>query len=204
MPWQGPKWELAVACGSLQSGRADWLVEKCTELGACSFRPVLTQRSPGIGALPSALRNTPSSKHVTRASCLQYMAHLEMVTTTCVCFVCPGSSGQGLQGGKVLAKQAKETWSRGQDALLGGSVLLMQPPSNPSGTYTTAFYKSHPGFCYTCISSELPHSVVYHQHRLVSAMMACLLYLSPCWSLILAKVCVVENTVADAALSCIV
>lgn len=38
------------------------------------------------------------------------------------------------QDGKVLARQAKETVSRGQAALLGGSVLLMQPPSNPSGT----------------------------------------------------------------------
>ena len=49
--WQGPKWELAVACGTLQSGRTDWLIEKCTELGAWSFRPVLTERSPGIGAV---------------------------------------------------------------------------------------------------------------------------------------------------------
>lgn len=56
VPWQGPKWELAVACGSLQSGRADWLVEKGTELGAWSLRPVLTERSPGIGALPLALQ----------------------------------------------------------------------------------------------------------------------------------------------------
>lgn len=48
--WQGPKWELAVACGSLQGGRADWLIEKCTELGAWSLRPLLTEHSPGIGA----------------------------------------------------------------------------------------------------------------------------------------------------------
>lgn len=47
--WEGYKWELAVACGSLQSSRADWLVEKCTELGAWSFRPILTDRSPGVG-----------------------------------------------------------------------------------------------------------------------------------------------------------
>lgn len=47
--WQGPKWELVVACGSLQNSRADYLVEKCTELGAWSFRPLLTERSPGIG-----------------------------------------------------------------------------------------------------------------------------------------------------------
>ncbi|DBA81562.1 TPA: hypothetical protein ACH3X1_007335 [Trebouxia sp. C0004] len=47
--WEGCKWELAVACGSLQSSRADWLLEKCTELGAWSFRPILSDRSPGIG-----------------------------------------------------------------------------------------------------------------------------------------------------------
>ncbi len=67
VPWEGCKWELAVACGSLQSSRADWLVEKCTELGAWSFRPILTDRSPGIGisaiacirpSTPDALQDT--------------------------------------------------------------------------------------------------------------------------------------------------
>lgn len=65
--WEGCKWELAVACGSLPSSRADWLVEKCTELGAWSFRPILTDRSPGIGisafacirpSTPDALQDT--------------------------------------------------------------------------------------------------------------------------------------------------
>ena len=51
VPWQGCKWGVAVACGSLQGSRADWLVEKCTELGACSLRPIVTERSPGIGKL---------------------------------------------------------------------------------------------------------------------------------------------------------
>ena len=61
--WQGCKWELAVACGSLQSSRADWLVEKCTELGAWSFRPILTDRSPGIGiyAIPCIRPSTPDA-----------------------------------------------------------------------------------------------------------------------------------------------
>lgn len=49
VPWEGCKWEIAVACGSLQNSRADWLVEKCTELGAWSLRPIVTERSPGIG-----------------------------------------------------------------------------------------------------------------------------------------------------------
>ena len=59
--WEGCKWELAVACGSLQSSRADWLVEKCTELGAWSFRPILTDRSPGIGISPAIACIRPST-----------------------------------------------------------------------------------------------------------------------------------------------
>ncbi|KAK7343534.1 hypothetical protein VNO77_12337 [Canavalia gladiata] len=34
--------------GTLKGGRADWLVEKCTELGANSVTPLLTERSPSI------------------------------------------------------------------------------------------------------------------------------------------------------------
>lgn len=34
--------------GTLKGGRADWLVEKCTELGASSVTPLLTERSPSI------------------------------------------------------------------------------------------------------------------------------------------------------------
>jgi len=47
-PWEGPRWQVAVACGTLKGGRADWLVEKCTELGAGSFIPILTERSPEV------------------------------------------------------------------------------------------------------------------------------------------------------------
>ena len=46
-PWQ---WELVAACGSLKAGRGDWLVEKCVELGASSFTPLLTDRSPIMGS----------------------------------------------------------------------------------------------------------------------------------------------------------
>lgn len=35
--------------GSLKGGRADWLVEKCTELGASALQPLLTERSPSVG-----------------------------------------------------------------------------------------------------------------------------------------------------------
>lgn len=33
-PWMGPRVELAVACATLKGGRADWLVEKATEVRA--------------------------------------------------------------------------------------------------------------------------------------------------------------------------
>ena len=40
---------VVVACGGLKGGRADWLVEKCAELGAASLVPLLTERSPTVG-----------------------------------------------------------------------------------------------------------------------------------------------------------
>ncbi|QCE08431.1 ribosomal RNA small subunit methyltransferase E [Vigna unguiculata] len=40
--------QLHVFAGTLKGGRADWLVEKCTELGASSVTPLLTERSPSI------------------------------------------------------------------------------------------------------------------------------------------------------------
>ena len=48
--WQ---WTVAVGCGSLKGGRGDWLVEKCAELGATGFVPLLTQRSPVMGSKSS-------------------------------------------------------------------------------------------------------------------------------------------------------
>ncbi|XP_048493359.1 uncharacterized protein LOC104904850 [Beta vulgaris subsp. vulgaris] len=43
-----PQWDVFAAFGTLKGGRADWLVEKCTELGASSVTPLLTARSPSI------------------------------------------------------------------------------------------------------------------------------------------------------------
>ncbi|CAL5438228.1 unnamed protein product [Camellia sinensis] len=45
---QTTQWHVFAAFGTLKGGRADWLVEKCTELGACSVTPLLTERSPSI------------------------------------------------------------------------------------------------------------------------------------------------------------
>ncbi|XAR72999.1 hypothetical protein NMG60_11019835 [Bertholletia excelsa] len=45
---QTTQWHVFAALGSLKGGRADWLVEKCTELGASSITPLLTERSPSI------------------------------------------------------------------------------------------------------------------------------------------------------------
>lgn len=42
------QWHVAVACGSLKGGRADWLIEKCAEVGATRFTPLLTLRSPDM------------------------------------------------------------------------------------------------------------------------------------------------------------
>ncbi|PIA53579.1 hypothetical protein AQUCO_00900274v1 [Aquilegia coerulea] len=42
------QWHVFAAFGTLKGSRADWLVEKCTELGASSVTPLLTERSPSI------------------------------------------------------------------------------------------------------------------------------------------------------------
>ncbi|KAI5060292.1 hypothetical protein GOP47_0024712 [Adiantum capillus-veneris] len=44
----GPFWHVAAAFGSLKGGRGDWLIEKCTELGAKSVIPLLSKRSPSV------------------------------------------------------------------------------------------------------------------------------------------------------------
>ena len=49
VPWEGPRWEVVAALGGLKGGRADTLVEKISELGARSLRPLLTHRSRTIG-----------------------------------------------------------------------------------------------------------------------------------------------------------
>lgn len=45
---QTTQWHVFAAFGTLKGGRADWLVEKCTELGASSVTPLLTERSNSI------------------------------------------------------------------------------------------------------------------------------------------------------------
>ncbi|KAL8195270.1 hypothetical protein R6Q57_025673 [Mikania cordata] len=42
------QWHVFAAFGSLKGGRSDWLIEKCTELGASSVTPLLTEHSPSI------------------------------------------------------------------------------------------------------------------------------------------------------------
>ncbi|KAI4295791.1 hypothetical protein L6164_035799 [Bauhinia variegata] len=48
IPPQSSQWHVFAGFGTLKGGRADWLVEKCTELGAISVTPLLTERSPSI------------------------------------------------------------------------------------------------------------------------------------------------------------
>ncbi|KAK9289319.1 hypothetical protein L1049_007474 [Liquidambar formosana] len=45
---QSTQWHVFASFGTLKGGRADWLVEKFTELGANSVTPLLTERSPSI------------------------------------------------------------------------------------------------------------------------------------------------------------
>ena len=66
--WAGPKWEVVAACFSLKGGRADWLVEKATELGAWGLRPILTVRSPYLGGLLCRPRVLP---HRLLLSCMR-------------------------------------------------------------------------------------------------------------------------------------
>nr|XP_043627947.1 ribosomal RNA small subunit methyltransferase E isoform X2 [Erigeron canadensis] len=48
VPTTSTQWHVFAAFGTLKGGRSDWLVEKCTELGASSVTPLLTERSPSI------------------------------------------------------------------------------------------------------------------------------------------------------------
>ncbi|KAJ6302625.1 hypothetical protein OIU77_016668 [Salix suchowensis] len=48
VPPLSTQWHVFAAFGTLKGDRADWLVEKCTELGAHSVTPLLTERSPSI------------------------------------------------------------------------------------------------------------------------------------------------------------
>ncbi|XP_020591552.1 uncharacterized protein LOC110032309 [Phalaenopsis equestris] len=45
---EGIQWHVFASFGTLKGGRADWLIEKCTELGASSITPLLAERSPTI------------------------------------------------------------------------------------------------------------------------------------------------------------
>ena len=49
-PWTGPRFRVAAALGSLQGGRAEFLVEKAAELGAEAVLPLLTSRSDDVRA----------------------------------------------------------------------------------------------------------------------------------------------------------
>ncbi len=44
-PWVGPRWVVCAACTTLKGGRAEWLAEKVTELGAYCLVPLVTERS---------------------------------------------------------------------------------------------------------------------------------------------------------------
>jgi RsmE family RNA methyltransferase len=74
VPWEGPKLELVVACGSLKGGRSDWLIEKATELHAYAFTPLLTDHSSSMGG-------TRISKNQSDASNAGRLARWQRVAT---------------------------------------------------------------------------------------------------------------------------
>ncbi|EFJ35259.1 hypothetical protein SELMODRAFT_80724 [Selaginella moellendorffii] len=47
-PVDSENWHLVAAFADLKGGRADWMVEKCTELGARTLTPLATERSTGV------------------------------------------------------------------------------------------------------------------------------------------------------------
>ena len=49
VPQPGPALHVVVGCAALHGSRSDWLVEKCTELGASALSPLLSERSPTFG-----------------------------------------------------------------------------------------------------------------------------------------------------------
>ena len=49
--WKGPRWEVVAGFGLLKGGRADWLVEKCVELGAHSLIPLVSERVHAAGGV---------------------------------------------------------------------------------------------------------------------------------------------------------
>lgn len=48
-PWVGARWVVCAACTTLKGGRAEWLAEKVTELGAYCLVPLVTERSQAGG-----------------------------------------------------------------------------------------------------------------------------------------------------------
>ncbi|GAX78384.1 hypothetical protein CEUSTIGMA_g5826.t1 [Chlamydomonas eustigma] len=59
--WVGPELVLVVACLTLKGGRAEWLVEKATEIGAREFIPIATERS-AVPAVSSKFGTLSRSK----------------------------------------------------------------------------------------------------------------------------------------------
>jgi 16S rRNA (uracil1498-N3)-methyltransferase len=68
LPWQGPEWVIAVGCLTLKGGRTDWLVEKCTELGARSFLPLITTRSQAAGKNKFKVQSSPKASDTAAAA----------------------------------------------------------------------------------------------------------------------------------------
>lgn len=53
-PWTGPRWEVAAGFNLVKGGGAEWLVEKCVELGAYSLLPLFSHRMHSAGGASHA------------------------------------------------------------------------------------------------------------------------------------------------------
>ena len=121
MPWRGPRFRVAAALGSLQGGRAEFLVEKAAELGAAAVVPLLTARSDTVRAgRVERLRRVAlsASKQSLRAH------HLEVTEPVSVA-----------EMAGVIQGEAAEV---GAGAPAGGLALLAAQGAPPLASYSGA------------------------------------------------------------------
>ncbi|KAK9821346.1 hypothetical protein WJX74_000838 [Apatococcus lobatus] len=133
--WALPKWTLAVAMSDLSASRADWLVEKATELGAWSLLPFISQHTHKGGADRST-KKMDRWRSLSLAACKQCRRLHGLSITDPVAFhsllkelqVCQREGGAALvalQGGRPLQQVAATLTSPA--AAASRSILVVGP-----------------------------------------------------------------------------
>ena len=124
-PWEGPLFQVVAALGSLQGGRAEFLVEKAAELGAAAVVPLLTDHSDAVrGGRVERLRRVAlsASKQSLR------IHHLEVAEPATVAEVAEIMQGEEEAGGlgpaplALLAAQGAPPLATYSEALLSIST----------------------------------------------------------------------------------